>query len=562
MYPNRYHPQVVANTTKSVVKFYILSPDASLSYDRVKLRLEEYRRLLITDSDTIELSTESGKVVFCRKEITQMAEYLNQADVLLRNIAQSRQISTIVVLHHLRELSEVLDNLKLYDECLLTGNCALDLAAALGRRSLEFRNEQAETFGLIAGLSAYQPRARTLFTAAISISERVVEYDASHSNKKRLFNLLDRAGYWAEDNPRLGAQWLKRAVQLMNELPPSMVTGAFRTITYYNYGRHLSVLEHYAQAAKAFRESVSICHALASINPVQYAGDLVTALERMGIALHQLGEYEKAASAYKEALGEWMPRLVQDPVQYNVQLAHLLCNYGVALQRLGDISASVEPLKEAVSLFSRLTRRGPGYRASICYALYRYGWSCHLHGHHAEALAAYRGCNPLLHAIVATDPGKKECLSMALHTLANSLHALGKDGDADKEATKALQMNQGRVLQSCKYAPDFNLCFVCQRVNIPNPSIPHTPPPAVLVPFTSSPVETGEYHETSASPTPTEGSTATAITLEIAQPGVLPDCKDPVLNGLYSLFTCYFSILLICTVCCTVCLCLGSVSRH
>ena len=68
-----------------------------------------------------------------------MEQFLDQAEILLRDVVQSRDISTLVVLHHLRDLAEVLDKLKLYDECHLTGNCALDLAEALGRRSLEFK---------------------------------------------------------------------------------------------------------------------------------------------------------------------------------------------------------------------------------------------------------------------------------------------------------------------------------------------------------------------------------------------------------------------------------------
>src|SRR5258706_739354 len=161
IHTNRYHSQVVANTATSIVTFSILSPDASLSYDRIKLRLEEYRTLLASDSDTIELSTENGKTVICRKQAKEIDEYLDQAEILLQDVLQSRDISTLVVLHHLRDLAEVLDNLTLYDECRLTGNCAIDLAEALGRRSLEFRQEQAETLAIIAGLSVYELRART-----------------------------------------------------------------------------------------------------------------------------------------------------------------------------------------------------------------------------------------------------------------------------------------------------------------------------------------------------------------------------------------------------------------
>ena len=41
VHTHEYYSQVVANTTTSIVTFSILSPDASLSYDRIKLRVEE-----------------------------------------------------------------------------------------------------------------------------------------------------------------------------------------------------------------------------------------------------------------------------------------------------------------------------------------------------------------------------------------------------------------------------------------------------------------------------------------------------------------------------------------
>ena len=178
VHTNEYHSQVVANTTTSIVTFSILSPDTSLSYDRINLCLAEYRTLITSDSDTIELSTENGTIVICRKQGKEMEEYLGQAEILLRDVIQSRDISTLVALYRLRDLSKVLDNLELYNECRLTGNCALNLAEALGRLSLEFRNEQAETLALIAELHVHRPRARTLFIEAASICEDVVANNA------------------------------------------------------------------------------------------------------------------------------------------------------------------------------------------------------------------------------------------------------------------------------------------------------------------------------------------------------------------------------------------------
>jgi tetratricopeptide (TPR) repeat protein len=291
----------VANTTTSIVTFSILSPDASLSYDRINLRLEEYRTLLDSDSDTIELSTENGKTVICRKQAKEMEEYLDQAEILLRDVVHSRDVSTLVVLHRLRDLAEVLDNLKLYDECRLTGNCALDLAEALGRRSLEFRQEQAETLALIAGLSVYQPRARTLFIQAVSICEEVVENNASHSNKHSLFYLLCRAGHRASDD--LYMQWLERAIHLMTkEIPPTMVHPVFRSSMYYNFGIGLFQLKQYSYSVEAFLEAISIRRPLANSNPAEHNCYLAQSLRNMGRSLNGLGKYDDAIAAFKEAL--------------------------------------------------------------------------------------------------------------------------------------------------------------------------------------------------------------------------------------------------------------------
>ena len=90
------------------------------------------------------------------------------------------------------------------DECLLTGICALELAEALGRRLLEFRQEQAKTIALIARLPVYQPHAHTLFIHAVSSCEEVVANNASPSNQYKLLSVLQTASYSAPDD--LGAQ--------------------------------------------------------------------------------------------------------------------------------------------------------------------------------------------------------------------------------------------------------------------------------------------------------------------------------------------------------------------
>ena len=478
--------QVVANTTTSIVTFSILSPDASLSYDRIKLRLEEYRTLLASDSETIELSTENGKTVICRKQAKEMEEYLDQAEILLRGVVQSRDISTLVALHHLRDLAKVLDKLRLYDECNLTGNCALDLAEALVRRSLEFRHEQAETLALIAGLSVYQPRARTFFIQAVAICEEVVANNASQSNKDRLFAVLSRAGCWGSDH--LCAQWLERAVQLMTkELPLSMVHPELRSIIYNNYGISLCLLKQYPNAIEAYRRAIAIRRTLVNHNSAKYNLHLAQTLKNMGITLINLGKYDDAIVAHKEVLDICTTMSAQDPLQYNELMARTLHNYGVILVDLNRLSEAAAVQKQAISLFRNLAQTGNKCTKFLCGALHNYGNSCDALGQHAEAVIAYQESILLRRALAATDPEEEKSLRGVLHDIAGSFRALDKYDEANTAATEALERNHGRVLfEDCGYAPDFKSCFVCQRAVITH-SLGDGPPPPPFFLANSSP---------------------------------------------------------------------------
>ena len=501
---------MVANTTTSLVTFSILSPDASLSYDRIKLRLEEYRTLLASDSDTIELSTENGKTVICRNQANEIEEYLDWAEILLQNVVQSRDISTLVVLYHLRDLAEVLDNLKLYDECRLTGNCALDLAEALGRRSLKFRQEQAETLALVARLSVYQPRARTLFIQAVSICEEVVANDPSHSNKKAFFFVLGSASCRTSDH--LSVQWLERAVQLMTkELPPSMVPPEFRSIIYYNYGKCLDDLKQYSNALEAYHEGISIRRTLANDNLAKNNLYLADAFLNMGITLHNLENFDDSIVAYKEALEICTTMSAQDPLHYNEQIAKTLLNYGGALVALNKLTEAAVVKKLTVSLYRDLARAGNECTELLCYALHTYGYTCYFLGQHAEAVLVYQESIPLWRARAAANPAQEIYLIVALHNIANSFHALGKHADANAAANEALERNHGKAREGCGDAPNFKACFACQRATIPD-SLQNDLPPLPSLQAVSSlrPVEdpgADASHTPDETPNPT-GETA------------------------------------------------------
>ena len=494
----------MANTTTSIVTFSILSPDASLSYDRIKLRLEEYRTLLASDSDTIELSTENGKTVICRKQAKQMEGYLNEAEILLRGVVQSRDISTLVVLHHLRDLAEVLDNLKLYDECRLTGNCALDLAEALGRRSLEFRHEQAETLALIAGLSVYQPRARTLFTQAVSIYEEVVANNASHSNKNELLLVLARAGYLVPGHLRV--QWLGRAVQLLtNELPPTMVTPHFRSHIYNNYGVGLRRLKQYSNAIEAFHEAISIRRILFNDNPGTHSVHLARGVGNMGNVLGDLGKYDGAIVAYKEALEICTTMAAHDPLEYNEVMGQTLSNYGVTLTDLNQVSQAAAVEKQAISHFRSLAQTGNRPSIWLCDALHNYATSCYSLGQHAEAVLAFQESILLQRALATGDSEEESNLIRTLHNVARSFLALGRHAEANTAANEAMERNHRKALDDCESAPNFQLCFVCKRAMITD-SLGGSSPPLPFLGANSSPQPVG--HSGADDPfTPVETST-------------------------------------------------------
>ena len=503
IHTNVNHSQVVVDTSTSIVTFSILSPDASLSYDRIKLPLEQYRALLASASDTIELSTENGKTVICRKQAKEMEEYLDQAERLLQDVVHSRNISTLVVLHHLCDLTKILDSLNLYDECRLTGDCALDLAEALGQRSLEFRQDQADTLALIAGLTVYQPHARTLFTRAVSICEEVVESEASHSNKLTFLSVLGRAGYWTSDD--LGAQWLGHAVQLTKELTPAMVRPEFSGVIYYNYGVTLYQLKQYADALEAYHGSISIRRKLANINPAKYNYYLARTLMNVGITLGILGRYDEAIVAYKEALEICATWSAQGPPQYKKTMAKILYNYGIALRDSNQVSQAALVDKRAILLLRNLAQTENEWTKDLCSVLFHYGTSCQFLGEHAEAVLAYQECIFLLSDIAETDSDEGRYLISSLHNVASSFLALDRQAEANTAANEALERNHGRVLENCGYAPNFKACCVCQGAMVVH-ALEGGLPLHVFPPHYSS--RRTEYPEVDGSHTPTGPSTS------------------------------------------------------
>ena len=263
----------------------------------------------------------------------------------------------------------------------------------------------------IAGFSVYQPRARTLFIQAVSICEKVVPNNASHSNKGRFFNVLSSAGYWTTDS--LAVRWLERAIQVMTkELPPTMVLPDSRGIIYNNYGNHLILLKQYANAMEAFQESILIYRILVNNNPAKYKYELAMILMSIGASLDDLGKYNDAITVHKEALGIYAAMLAPYSPQYNNLMADALHNYGTTLLKLNQYSEAAAVQKQYISSHRNLAQTGNEGTRKLCRALHNYGTSCKSLGKHAEAVLAYQESIPMSHALAATaaatDPRRRD----------------------------------------------------------------------------------------------------------------------------------------------------------
>jgi len=158
------------------------------------MRLEEYSQVLKSDSPTIAFFTKHGKTIVCWKQADEMEEQLQQAKDFLQAMIEAKDVPTIGVIHRLCDLAKLLDQFRLHEQCLVIGDCAIKLAQALGPRAVEFQKKQAQTISLIAGLGAYESRARPLFIQAISICEAFAIEDGSESAKITLLEVLSYAG--------------------------------------------------------------------------------------------------------------------------------------------------------------------------------------------------------------------------------------------------------------------------------------------------------------------------------------------------------------------------------
>jgi hypothetical protein len=246
------------------------------------MRLKEYTQFLKTNSPNIEFSTKNGKMIVCWKQADEMEEQLKQAEHLLQAMVESRDVLTIEAIHQLCDLAAVLDQLKLQEECIVVGDCAMKLAQALGLQALEFQKEQAQTIARIAQLDVYQSQACPLFIQAISVCEAFVIEDGLNSAKMALVEILHKASF-LEGHDTLCVQWLGHAIDLITELPSAMVTDGFCGVVYSNYGVTLHDIGHLEDAARVKQQAVTLFQTLVDLGHNKHKEDLARALNNYGV---------------------------------------------------------------------------------------------------------------------------------------------------------------------------------------------------------------------------------------------------------------------------------------
>ena len=396
------------------------------------MRLEEYSEHLKSDSPTIEFSTEHGKTIVCRKQAHEIEDLLKSAKELLQNMVEAENVPTIEAIHRLRDLATVLDQLKLQEECLVVGDCAIKLAQALGLRSVKFQMVTAQTITLIAALDVYKSQMRPLFIQAISICEASVIEDESDSAKRILLTVLTYASAHAEDHPALCAQWLGRAVDLIAELPAAMVIDEVRILVYGPYGMSLCKLEQYSKALAAKEQEVAVLRSLASkYDGPHYKENLARALGGYGSMLRRMGRHVNALSVDHEAVSLLRALVVCGQEKQKMQLAATLLNHGHTLYEMGRLEDALTFQRETISLYRTLVVQGEKEpKEMLAFALQSCGYIFSEMGRLEDAISVQQEAVSLLRALVTHGEEQKVHLAGALLKYGYTLNEMDRLEDA------------------------------------------------------------------------------------------------------------------------------------
>ena len=395
------------------------------------MRLDEYSQCLKSDSPTIELSTVHGKTIVCSQK---MEGLLERAKGLLQNIIEAKNVPTIGAVHQLRDLARVLDQLKLREECLMVGDCAIKLTQALGLRHVEFQRVSVPIITVIASLNAYESRMRPLFIQAISVCEAAVIEDGSSSAKMNLFLILACAGIRARDYPALSAQWLGRAIDLIAELPSAMLAGEQHIMVYDYYVRSLCKLRQFPKALAVGERAVALFR-----SPTSWEDGLHQKQGRAhvfqihGVTLGEMGDLGNALNV-EDALGVQQevvsflcaPLAHRKGQKVNLALALAHRQYGWALSSVGRLEDALSAQQEAVSLFRAVVAHREEQKANLGRTLRQCGWTLSKMSHLEDALSAHQEAVSLFRAIVAHREEQKANLGRTLRQCGWTLSKIGR----------------------------------------------------------------------------------------------------------------------------------------
>ena len=267
---------------------------------------------------------------------------------------------------------------------------------------------------LIARLDVYKSRACPLFIQAISICDAFVMMDGSDIAKVSLLHALGAAGTRGQDQTpaALRAQWLRRAINLIPELPSAMVAYEYRGPIYLNYGAALGDLREDSKALVATEQAVAFYR---SLNAVTYKCDfslaldwnerhkrhLADALHIYGNTLHAMGRLEDSCNVRQEAVSLSRALAVDGNEEHKTKLAAALYNYGIMLHAMGCLEDACNVKQEAVSLRRALAVDGnEQHKRKLANALKSYGNTLHAMGRLEDACSVKQEAVSLYSALV------------------------------------------------------------------------------------------------------------------------------------------------------------------
>jgi hypothetical protein len=269
-----------------------------------------------------------------------------------------------------------------------------------------------------------------------------------------LGNGLSRVGRFRDAiEPTREAEAILRTLAKAN---PAAYRHAWAT-TVGNLGLHLANRGDRGEARDRFEEAVAAGRLLAATNPVAYLPDLARHLVNLGNCLKELGRPEQAHTALSEGTGTY--RVLADALP-DVHLSHLagaLSNLGALEMDMHRPRQATETLRQSVDIVRRLSAQNPArHRQLLVLALHNLSDALMVLGRADEAEAVAR------EAIAReADPRDIDAdvhlpgSAMALLSLADTLAAQDRDGEAANASGRAVEILRDLARDNPNHVPGF-----------------------------------------------------------------------------------------------------------